>query len=247
MAKMIGLGAIDLDHLGVSAPLAERPKNMSAPTIASAKRAQRRVDGMRRLPLVHALRAAAIDDALGVAENDVRRLEAHRLDQLEAGDAGGAGAVAHEPRRLDVAPGQLHGVDHAGGGDDRGAVLVVVENRECPSISRRRSSMMKHSGALMSSRLMPPNDGPEIAHALMNSSGSSVSISRSIASTSAKRLNSTALPSITGFDGQRAEIAEAENGGAVGDDRDHIAARGIVVGLRRIGGDRLQGTATPGE
>ena len=34
----------------------------------------------------------------------------------------------------------------------------------------------------------------------MNSSGSSVSTSRSIESTSAKRLNSTALPSITGLE-----------------------------------------------
>ena len=36
MAKMIGSGAIDLTISGVSAPLAERPKKMSAPTIASA-------------------------------------------------------------------------------------------------------------------------------------------------------------------------------------------------------------------
>ena len=66
--------------------------------------------------------------------------------------------------------------------------------------SRRRSSMMKHSGALMSSRLMPPKDGPRWRTAPMKASGSSVSTSRSIESMSAKRLNSTALPSITGFD-----------------------------------------------
>jgi hypothetical protein len=41
------------------------------------------------------------------------------------------------------------------------------------------------------------------------------------------------------FGGERAEIAEAEDRGAVGDDGDHVAASGVVVGGRRIGGDRL--------
>ena len=60
--------------------------------------------------------------------------------------------------------------------------------------------MMKHSGALMSSRLMPPKVGAISRTALMNSSGSSVSSSMSIEFTSAKRLKSTDLPSITGFE-----------------------------------------------
>ena len=39
--------------------------------------------------------------------------------------------------------------------------------------------------------------------------------------------------------GERAEIAEAEDRGAVGDDGDHVAARGVVVGGRGVGGDGL--------
>ena len=65
--------------------------------------------------------------------------------------------------------------------------------------SLRACSMIKHSGALMSSRLMPPNVGPINLTALINSSGSSVSSSISTEFTSAKRLNKTALPSITGL------------------------------------------------
>ena len=38
--------------------------------------------------------------------------------------------------------------------------------------------------------------------------------------------------------GERAEIAEAEDGGAVGDDGDEIALGGVVVGGVLIGGDR---------
>ena len=66
--------------------------------------------------------------------------------------------------------------------------------------SRRVCSMMKHSGALMSSRLIPPKLGSIIAMASISASVSSLSSSMSIESTSAKRLNSTALPSITGLE-----------------------------------------------
>jgi hypothetical protein len=66
--------------------------------------------------------------------------------------------------------------------------------------SLRRASMTKHSGARMSSRLMPPKEGPRSRTARQNSSTSSVATSRSMELTSAKRLKRTALPSITGFD-----------------------------------------------
>ena len=59
--------------------------------------------------------------------------------------------------------------------------------------------MMKHSGALMSSRLMPPKLGPRKRTQFTNSSTSSVFRQRSMPSTSAKRLNSATLPSITGL------------------------------------------------
>ena len=39
---------------------------------------------------------------------------------------------------------------------DGGAVLIVVENRGCRSISFSRRSISKQRGAEMSSRLMPP-------------------------------------------------------------------------------------------
>src|SRR2546422_6467144 len=83
---------------------------------------------MRRLPLIHALGATLIDHAFGIAEDDVVGCEADRLEQLEAGDAGSAGAVTHKLGRLDVSVGEIKRIDQAGGGNDRGAVLVVVED-----------------------------------------------------------------------------------------------------------------------
>jgi len=78
--------------------------------------------------LVHAFGAALIDHALGIAKRDVFGVETHGLDEVHAGDCRGTGAVADEFRRLEVAAGQFDGVDEAGGGDDGGAVLVVMEN-----------------------------------------------------------------------------------------------------------------------
>ena len=59
-------------------------------------------------------------------------LEADGFEQFQAGDAGGAGAVADDLGVLDLAAGQVERIEQARGRDDRGAVLVVMEHRECP-------------------------------------------------------------------------------------------------------------------
>ncbi len=62
------------------------------------------------------------------------------------------------------------------------------------------SSMMKLSGAFISSRLMPPKVGSSAFTILINSSGSSQSTSISKTSMPANFLNKTPFPSITGFE-----------------------------------------------
>ncbi|MNC86714.1 hypothetical protein D3C83_23880 [compost metagenome] len=58
---------------------------------------------------------------------------------------------------------------------------------------------MKHSGALISSRLMPPKVGSRLAMISTSFSGSRSLSSISKTSMPANFLNRTALPSITGF------------------------------------------------
>jgi len=65
--------------------------------------------------------------------------------------------------------------------------------------SRRRRSTRKHSGALMSSRLMAPKVGSSEAMISTSRSGSVSLISMSKTSIPANFLKSTALPSITGL------------------------------------------------
>jgi hypothetical protein len=66
--------------------------------------------------------------------------------------------------------------------------------------SRRVRSTSKHSGALMSSRLMAPKEGSSAATTSISLAGSRSSTSMSMESIPANFLNRTALPSITGLD-----------------------------------------------
>ena len=103
------------------------------------------------------------------------------------------------------------------------------------------ASTSKHSGALMSSRLMPPKVGSSADttddHAL-----DLVRVDLDVEHVDAGEfLEQHRLAFHHRLGGERADIAEAEHRGAVGDDGDEVCPRGELGGLRRIGGDRLAG------
>ena len=178
------LGREAVEHVGALHGVRQRPR--------------RSFDRVRRLPLVHAFGAALVDHALGVAEDQVLVLEADRFEQLQAGDAGGAGAVADDLGVFDFAPGQIERIEQAGGRDDRGAVLIVMEHRNVHQFAQpllddealRRLDVLEVDAAPA---------GAEQLHAIDDLVGIFRGNSRSIESMSAKRLNRTALPSITGL------------------------------------------------
>ena len=84
---------------------------------------------MRALPLVH-IGAARGDRAGAVAHDHVFVRNAHRLDQCGTGEGRCARTVDHHLAVLQLAARHMAGVDQAGGGDDRGAVLVVMHHRD---------------------------------------------------------------------------------------------------------------------
>ena len=236
MAKMIGFFAIDWIMAGGQRALGRQAEDDVGAVHRLGQRARVGLCRMRRLPLVHALGAALVDDALGVAEDDVLRREAHRLDELDAGDAGRTGAVADQLGRLHVAAGDLQRVDQAGGGDDRGAVLVVMEDRDVHQLAQpllddeavRRLDVLEVDAA---------EGRAEKAHAvdeLVDILGVDLEVDGIDVG---EALEQHRLAFHHRLGGQRAEIAEAEDRGAVGDDGDHVAARRVVEGLARILGD----------
>ncbi len=76
------------------------------------------------------VRAVVVDHAVHVEERDVLGLHAHLGPQTHAADGRGAGADAGDAHRRQVFALQLGGVAHGGSGDDGGAVLIVVEDRD---------------------------------------------------------------------------------------------------------------------
>ena len=136
MAKMIGLSAMDFTMCLGHRALHRKSEEHIGARQGFGERARLGLDRVARLPLVHAIGAAFVDDALGVAEDEILGPEADRLQQFEAGDAGGAGAVADELGVRDFAAGQFERVDQARGGDDGGAVLIVMKNRDVHQLAQ---------------------------------------------------------------------------------------------------------------
>ena len=104
----------------------------SAPRKASARVALLpvRVGDVRQFFLdgVHALAAALVDDAVGVAHRDVLR---PGLDQqLGHRNGRGPGAVEDDLDLVHLPAGDLQGIEQGGQAHHRGAVLVVVKDRD---------------------------------------------------------------------------------------------------------------------
>ena len=224
------------DHLRRHRALLRQTEEGVGPLHRLRQRASVGDRSMGRFPLVHALGAALVDHALGVAEDDIVGLEAHRLEQFDAGDRGGPGAVNDEPGRLDVAAGQVERVDQACGGDDRGAVLVVMEDRDVHQFAQallddeafRRLDVLEIDAA---------EGWTEIAHGLdelVGILGVHLEIDRIDV---CEALEQDRLAFHHRLGGERAEIAETENGSAVRDHRDQIGAGGVVIGAAVVLGD----------
>ena len=116
-----------------------------------------------------------------------------------------------------------------GARDDGRAVLVVVEDGDFMRFAQP-SSISKHSGALMSSRLMPPKVGSSAATTSMKRPRlARVDLEVEDVDVG-ELLEEAGLAFHHRLAGERADVAEAEHGGAVGDDGDEVAARGVLAG-----------------
>ena len=194
-------------------------------------------DRKARLPLVHALGAAFVDHALGVAEDQVLGAETDGAQKLETGDAGGAGAVAHHLGGFDLAAGELERIDQAGRGDDGGAVLIVMEDRNVEQFAQ----LLLDDEAFRRLDVFQIDAAPALAQELdaidefVGIFGGDFEIDGIDVG---EALEQHRLAFHDGLGGKRAAIAEPENRGSVGDDGDEIALGGVVVGAALVLGDR---------
>ena len=123
-------GAIDaIASSGMVPP--DTPMNTSAPASASETEpgsAQSDVWSAEPLLDLGEVAAAGMDDALAVDDGDLA--DARGVQHPGDGDASRAGAGDDHLEVVELAVGEADGVEQRGQHDDRGAVLVVVEDRD---------------------------------------------------------------------------------------------------------------------
>ena len=180
-----------------------------------------------------------------VGQGDVLRLQAHRAQQIDAGQRRRAGARGHQPHVADRLALQHQRVAHRGGHGDGGAVLVVVEHRDAhPRPQRRldlealrRLDVLEVDGA----------EGRFQRRHHVDEAGGIGGIHLDIEHVDAGEfLEQDRLAFHHRLGGKRPDIAQAEHRGAVGDHADQVAAHGVDVRGQRVGGDFLAGGGDAG-
>ena len=230
------IGRHQLDHVLGHGALRRKAEEHVGIDQRLAKRARRGLHRIARFPLVHALGAAAIDHALGIAEDQILGVKADRAQEFETGDPGGAGAVADDPGRLDVASGEVERIKEAGSRNDCSAVLIVVEYRDVEQFAQ---PLLDHE-AFRRLDVLQVDAAPAFAEEFyaidefVRVLGRHFEIDR-INVGEAFEQDRFAFHDRLG--GERAAIAEPEDSGAVGDHRDKIALGGVVEGAVLVFGD----------
>ncbi len=186
---------------------------------------------------IHVLCAPAVDDARGVDHQQVFGLHAEVEVHACAGDAGRACAGEHDAYVGDVLAHDLECVQQRGRGDDRRPVLVVVQHGDVEPGTQLLLDVEAFGGfdvlevdaAERGCQRGDDVDQPvrvlrvqlEVEHV-----------------DAGEPLEQHGLALHHRLGCQRADVAQPEHRGAVGDDRDEVALAGEAVGVLRVGLDR---------
>ncbi len=188
--------------------------------------------GEHRLVLVEIV-TTGMDHALAVDHEDVLDLRAEADQQLHAGSGGGAGTEADDLRVLDGLAGDFQGVEHAGRSDDGGTVLVVMEYGDIALLDQRTLDLE----ALRCLDVLEVDAAEGDGDALdgIDESLRAFRIDFDIEYIDAgETLEQHALAFHNRFRCQRAQIAQTENGGAIGNHRHQVALACVLIGERRV-------------
>ena len=218
-----------LDHVARHAVRSGEAQEDVGPDHRLGQRAERRVDGELLLLRIQ-IRAALVDDAFAVAHDEILFAGARRDVEAAAADAGRACAVHDEAAVFDLLAQQLEGVHDGGHGDDRRAMLVVMEDRDAHALLQRRLDFEAGGGGdvfkvdAAERRFEAFRRGDDLrgiraaffVEHLAKADRNGVDIS--------EVLEQHGFAFHHGQTGLRADVAKAENGGAIAHDGDHVAA-----------------------
>ena len=156
------------------------------------------------------------------------RLHAVRDVEVRAGDRGRARAREDDLHVLELLAGELERVQERGGGDDRGAVLVVVEDGD---LHPRLELLLdvEALGRLDVLEVDAAERGLEAGDALDELVGVLLVDFDVEHVDVGEPLEEDGLAFHDGLAAERADVAEAEHGGAVGDDGDEVPLARVLV------------------
>ena len=155
---------------------------------------------------------------------------------LRRGDRGGAGAREHHADRRDVLAHELQRVQERRPGDDRRAVLVVVEHRDGERLAQRLLDGEAVGGADVFEVDAAHGGLEQLAEAdqILGVLGTDFQVEHVDVG---ERLEQDPLSLHHRLAGERPDVAEAEHGRPVGDHGDQVALGGVGVGVVGAGGD----------
>ena len=170
--------------------------------------------------------AALVQGAELIHCNDILRTGGH--EHLDDGSAGSAGSVQHDVHILHLLAHHTQGVDEGSSNHDRGAVLVIVEHRDV-QLPLQGFLDFKALGALDVLQIDATKGGRN-GLAGRNDAGCIVGVDADGEGVhTAELLEQHGLALHDRQTGFRANIAQAQHGGAVGDDRHHVALEGVLI------------------
>ena len=175
--------------------------------------------------------AALVQGAELIHCNDVLCACGH--EHLDDGSTGSTGTVQHDVHILHLLAHHTQGVDEGSGDNDSGAVLVIVEHRDV-QLPLQGFLDFKALGALDVLQIDAAKGGRN-GLAGSNDAGSVVGVDADGEGIHAAELleqHGLALHDRqTGF---RADIAQTQHGGAVGDNGYHVALEGVLIYIVRV-------------
>ena len=164
---------------------------------------------------------------------------------LGAGDAGGSGAVDDDLDLLDALAGKLDRVHQRRAGDDRRAVLIVVEDGNLHRLLQRLFDV-EALGRLDVFQVDAAEGGLEQLAGLDDFVGI-LRVQLDVEDVDVgEAFEQDTLAFHDRLAGQRADVAQAEHRGAVGDDGDQVALGGVMKASCGFFSISRQGSATPG-
>ena len=200
--------------------------------------------GELRLVLVQ-IRASLVQDALGVEHADIGGIDAELGVELGAGDGRRSGPGHDHDEVFGLLAGDFQRVDEARAGNDGRAVLVVVEHRDVHFLLEHLFDV-EALGGLDVLKVDAAEGGLKGLHHFDDLVGIGEGEVDVIGVHVRERLEEHALAFHDRLAREGADVAEPEDGGAVGNDGHEVAAPGVGIGEGRIVGDGEAGVGDAG-